>query len=89
MIIEDVVLESGLYGSLWKMKFTNISKYIQKYSLIYSMLEYNYEQYSYIIMLDSMKLLINTVQYQYSDTIRFHGLYPGFAMYPCHLSIFI
>ena len=40
MIIEDVVLETGLYGSLWQMRFETISKYIQNHSLIYSMLEY-------------------------------------------------
>ena len=44
MIIEDVVLETGLYGSLWQMRFETISKYIQNHSLIYSMLEYNTAQ---------------------------------------------
>ena len=44
LIIEDVVLETGLNSSLWKMNFTHIAKYIQKHSLIYSMLEYNTEQ---------------------------------------------
>ena len=38
------MLETGLYGSLWKMTFNHIAKYIQKHSLIYSLLEYNTEQ---------------------------------------------
>ena len=44
MIIEDVVLETGLYGALWKMRLNTISRYIQRHSLISSMLEYNCEQ---------------------------------------------
>ena len=32
LIIEDVVLETGLYGSLWKMNFTHIAKDIQTHS---------------------------------------------------------
>ena len=38
------MLETGLYKALWKMRFNTISRYIQRHSLIYSMLEYNCEQ---------------------------------------------
>ena len=41
--IEDLVLDSGLYGSLWKMPFDTISKYVQTHSLIFSMIEYNHK----------------------------------------------
>ena len=40
--IEDLVLEVGLYGSLWKMDFDNIAKCIHHHSLIYNMLQYNF-----------------------------------------------
>ena len=41
--IEDLVLESGLYGSLWDMPFDIISQYVSHYSIIYYMYHYNYE----------------------------------------------
>ena len=41
LCIEDMVLDTGVYGSLWKMDFTQISKYIQTHSLMYHMWEYN------------------------------------------------
>ena len=40
--VEDLVLESGLYGSLWLMPFEDISKYIADHSLVYHILSYNY-----------------------------------------------
>ena len=39
--IEDLVLESGLYGSLWKMPFPQVSKYVMQHSLIYDIWKYN------------------------------------------------
>ena len=39
--IEDLVLETGLFGSLWSMNFDKISKYISTHSLIYHILSYN------------------------------------------------
>ena len=44
MCIEDLVLEAGLYGTLWNMEFDTVSQYVQNHSLIYSMWEYNHEQ---------------------------------------------
>ena len=41
LCIEDVVLDAGQYGSLWKMDFSLVSPYIQSHSLIYNMWEYN------------------------------------------------
>ena len=41
LCIEDMVLDTGLYGSLWKMDFTQVSKYIQPHSLMYHMWDYN------------------------------------------------
>ena len=38
---EELVLETGLYGSLWKMSFEDISTYVSGHSLIYHMLSYN------------------------------------------------
>ena len=39
--IEDLVLETGLYGSLWKMPFEIVAPYIQKHSLIFDIWKYN------------------------------------------------
>ena len=39
---EDLVLVAGLYGSLCKMDFNKIAKYIPRHSLIYNMLQYNF-----------------------------------------------
>ena len=39
--IEDLVLDAGLYGTLWDMPFPQISKYIQTHSLIYHTCQYN------------------------------------------------
>ena len=41
--IEDLVLESGLYGSLWKMPFGIVSKYINQHSLVFDIWRYNSE----------------------------------------------
>ena len=41
MCIEDLALETGLYGPIWEMDFNKVSRYIQTHSLIYSMWEYN------------------------------------------------
>ena len=41
--VEDMTLETGLYGLLWNMPFDLISKYISNHSLIYHILEYNSE----------------------------------------------
>ena len=39
--IEDLVLESGLYGSLWNMRFDIVSQYVQQHSLIFDIWKYN------------------------------------------------
>ena len=44
MCIEDLVLEAGLYGTLWNMDFETVSQYVQTHSLIFNMWEYNHEQ---------------------------------------------
>ena len=41
LCIEYMVLDIGLYGSLWEMDFTQDSKYLQTHSLIYHMWDYN------------------------------------------------
>ena len=41
LCIEDVVLDAGQYGSLWDVKFKEVSQYIQAHSLIFHMWEYN------------------------------------------------
>ena len=41
--VEDITLEAGLYGSLWKMPFELISKYVSDHSLLYHILKYNSE----------------------------------------------
>ena len=41
--IEDLVMETGLYGHLWDMPFEEIRRYVQKHSLIYNMLEFNFQ----------------------------------------------
>ena len=41
--IEDLVIESGLYGKLWEMPFDAIQKYISTHSWIYATLKYNFE----------------------------------------------
>ena len=43
LCIEDVVLDTGQYGSLWDMEFKTISQYIQSHSLVYHMWKYNSE----------------------------------------------
>ena len=40
--IEDLVLESGLYGSLWQMPFHHFHRYTQQHSLIFHACAYNY-----------------------------------------------
>ena len=42
--IEDLVLETGLYGLLWDMPFNEISKYVSKHSIIFHLLQYNHEK---------------------------------------------
>ena len=39
--IEDIVLDCGLYGLLWNMNFSDIQKYIEGHSWVYSILDYN------------------------------------------------
>ena len=41
--IEDLTLETGLYGPLWNMPFDTISKYVSQHSYIYDILRYNAE----------------------------------------------
>ena len=41
--VEDLTLETGLYGLIWKMPFDLISKYISDHSLVYHTLKYNSE----------------------------------------------
>ena len=41
--IEDLVLETGLFGLLWEMPFPTIHAWISHHSWIYSVCEYNYE----------------------------------------------
>jgi len=39
--IEDIVIDAGLYGLIWKMKFYEIKKYIEGHSWVFAILEYN------------------------------------------------
>ena len=39
--IEGMILESGMYESLWKMDIAVISKWVSRHSLIYAACEYN------------------------------------------------
>ena len=39
--IEDLVLETGLYGSMWSMPFEDVKKYIHNHSLVYDIWKYN------------------------------------------------
>ena len=39
--IEDIVVDSGLFGKIWDMPFIDISKYIDKHSWVYAILAYN------------------------------------------------
>ena len=39
--IEDIVLDAGLYGLIWDMKFHDIEKYIECHSWVYAILKYN------------------------------------------------
>ena len=41
LCLEDMVLDTGQYGSLWKADFTDAQKYIQSHSLLYHMWAYN------------------------------------------------
>ena len=41
LCLEDMVLDAGLYGSIWLMEFEKVSKYLQTHSLLYHMWEYN------------------------------------------------
>ena len=41
--IEDLVLETGLFGSLWQMPFPTIAKWVSHHSWVYHICEYNYE----------------------------------------------
>ena len=43
MCIEDLVLDAGWYGLLWKMPFMKISKYIAAHSWLYSVIAYNHK----------------------------------------------
>ena len=43
MCIEDLVLDAGWYGLLWKMPFMKISKYIAAHSWMYSVIAYNHK----------------------------------------------
>ena len=42
-LIEDIVQEIGLYGPLWNMNLTFISKYISHHSWIYHVIQYNFD----------------------------------------------
>ena len=39
--IEDIVLDAGLYGLIWHMKFSEIKKYIEGHSWVFAILDYN------------------------------------------------
>ena len=39
--IEDLILEAGVYGTLWKISFKHISRYFMYHSLIYHTCYYN------------------------------------------------
>jgi len=41
--IEDLVLDSGLYGSLWQMPFLSLKQYVQGHSLIFHACAYNHD----------------------------------------------
>ena len=41
--IEDIVLEAGLFGSVWQLDTTKIGKYISKHSWLYATIAYNNE----------------------------------------------
>ena len=41
--IEDLTLETGLYGPIWNMPFDLISKYVSQHSYVYHILKYNAE----------------------------------------------
>jgi hypothetical protein len=41
--IEDMTLDTGLYGLLWDMPFPKYSKWVDKQSWIYSICEYNHQ----------------------------------------------
>ena len=41
LTIEDLVIDSGLYGLVWKIQFEFIKKYLDKHSWLYASVEYN------------------------------------------------
>ena len=41
--IEDIVLETGLFGSVWGLNSTDIGKYISKHSWLHATIAYNNE----------------------------------------------
>ena len=41
--IEDIVLEAGLFGSVWQLDTSEIGKYISKHSWMYATIAYNNE----------------------------------------------
>ena len=41
--IEDLVLEIGLFSSLWQMPFPTIAKWVSHHSWVYHICEFNYE----------------------------------------------
>ena len=41
--IGDLVLDAGMYGLLWEIRFQTISKYIDKHRWIYAVLDYNHQ----------------------------------------------
>ena len=41
--IEDMTLESGMYGPLWEMDMGIISKWVSNHSLIFAACQYNYD----------------------------------------------
>ena len=41
LCLEDMILDIGQYGSIWELKFSEVSQYIQTHSLVYHMWEYN------------------------------------------------
>ena len=54
--IEDIVVDSGLFGKIWDMPFIDISKYIDKHSWVYAVLSYNTV---HDLVLISLMVLIN------------------------------
>ena len=47
--IKDMVLDAGRYGPLWLMLFPIMSRYVNKYSWVYAVTEYNHNHQTTIV----------------------------------------